>query len=230
MSDIVVFPELQEALSAFPSGSETRELSVPVQRSIGVMLAGGVVTQIIRSLLKRGSLGRRLHAKGTALPAGLLSVFWWVHLIYFLVVAFLSLVMLGWDPDGNRIAVPIAFGVGIATTLVVKWAASPRSGPAARVPAIEFLGDGLLSLSALLLTSVIWQPMYGWFIESRVAIEPGLWQWIGRGVVFLCIIILFFVFYLPARILFLIEDAHRPRTWAQIGLVLAPLTWQVFTH
>lgn len=216
------------------------DIGIP-DRAIGLWLAGGLLMQIMGALLKGPSLRHRLlqrrRTPGKALTL-LIALLWWGHFLFFTLVTVLSLGLLGWPPpETDEITGPYMlwgltiFMMGGITTMAVLWAGKPgeeaRPRPP-RHPSLEYLGDFLLLVSVLILTTILWEPMAMLFTTGAIGFEFGLVQVIMRVIVFLCMLCLFVVFYLPPRLLFLVEDGHYRRTWMQMGIVLVPLTWHVF--
>jgi hypothetical protein len=200
-------------------------------RVIGLWLAGGLLAQILGALFKAPALRHRLFQRRQA-PGKGFTLLWWVHFLFFTFLATFSLGLLGWDfPKTDEITGPYmlwgitVFTIGGITTLAVRWAGKPgeeaRPRPPAR-PGFEYLGDFLLFVSVLILTRVIWDPMAALFTPPEIGVPM-------RVVLLVCGLVLFVFFYLPPRLLFLVEDGHYGRTWAQItGIALAPLLWHVF--
>jgi len=189
----------------------------------GLWLAGAILTQILGALLKAPFQAYRLRAAGTD-PAPLPALLWWVHFLFFTVLAALSLGLLGWDPDPDGKIGPlllwffITFGIGGLTTLAASSGALLR--PLIH-PGLEYLGDFLLLVSVLILTRMIWNPIAELFTPADMGVLAQM-LWL------LCGLMLFVFFYLPPRLLFLVEDGHYGRTWVQIiGIALAPLLWHV---
>ena len=89
-------------------------------------------------------------------------------------------------------------------------------------PAREMAADLLLYASMLAMTYFFWGLMYEDIDNIRgVGLAP-------RGVVFLVAAsLLFVVFYLPQRFLFLVEDYYSCRTWVQVWAAMLPLAYLV---
>lgn len=139
---------------------------------------------------------------------------------------------LGWfdtSGDPGALAVVLMFSVADATTLIAKTAATPSKKGSAQTPGIEIVGTEFLSISAILLGAVFWEPMAEWMMSNSVKLEPLLLNLVGRVVMVGCQVTLFAVFYIPARLLFLVEDAGRLGTWVRFSVVLLPLAWHVLT-
>jgi hypothetical protein len=73
-----------------------------------------------------------------------------------------------------------------------------------------------------IITRFFWET---WYLE----IEPS--RGIGfssRGIVLLVSLsLLFIVFYIPSRYLFLVEDYRYARTWVRMWVAMLPLVWLV---
>ncbi len=86
----------------------------------------------------------------------------------------------------------------------------------------EALADGLLWISVSIITRFFWE---SWYIEIETSRGIGFSQ---RGIVLLVSLsLLFVVFYIPSRYLFLVEDYRYGRTWVRMWVAMLPLAWLV---
>jgi hypothetical protein len=205
-------------------------------RNIGYLMLAAVITQLLGAVLKAGPLQYRRSGKSSRQTEDVLDKFMGVllffHFILFTVTCLMSLALLGVvDLEGAAssgqdiwIAVSLLIGGLLAYTV---WRAGKRTD---RVPtkmikypiAQEALADGLLWISVSIVTRFFWEI---WYLE----IEPV--RGIGfspRAIVLLVSLsLLFVVFYLPSRYLFLVEDYRYGRTWVRMWAAMLPLAWLV---
>ena len=205
-------------------------------RTIGILLGVAVTTQLLGAVLKMGPLHYRLSGTSPRQKADVLDkfmsvlLFW--HFILFTIVSLMSMSLLGIvdfvdrSSSGDDLWVGVSLLIGGLLTYFV-WRAGKRpikaptnviSYPIAR----EALADGLLWISVSIITRFFWET---WYLE----IEPS--RGIGfssRGIVLLVSLsLLFIVFYIPSRYLFLVEDYRYARTWVRMWVAMLPLVWLV---
>ena len=203
--------------------------------AVGLLLLVAVLTQMAGAWLKKEPLGRRLwQAKNRRRPhlaSHFMSLLLWLHFILFSVIVLFALMSLGVyrEPtdglSGNDYWVGVSLVVGGLTTWVVRRAAQPREpGGRQRVgkTGLEYVADGLLWVSVLIVTRLFWDGLIDQLPPPR---GLGL---SGRGLVLLGALNLLFVFfYLPSRYLYLIEDHRSPLTWVQVWLAMVPVVLEV---
>jgi hypothetical protein len=83
---------------------------------------------------------------------------------------------------------------------------------------LEYAGEALLWISVAIITRVFW--------DSLIAlIEPvGGIGFSGQGLILLAaMIVIYSFFYLPARVLFLVEDYRSVWTWVQMLAAMFPV-------
>jgi hypothetical protein len=207
------------------------------EKTAGWLLSLAILFQLLGAIAKSGPLQRRLSQDTPASSMGCsdrmmkILLFW--HFILFMVTAamafgYLGIVDLnntGSDP-GSEYWPAIAMLIAAVTTFAV-WRAGRR--PAQKTqerfaqPGIEYGADVLLSLSVSIMTYFFWDVVILGSVDSARGIGFG-----ARGLVLVfSLSLLFVVFYLPSRYLFLIEDARYASTWARVWLVMLPLAWRV---
>lgn len=205
-------------------------------RTIGLLLVLAVITQLLGALLKTNPLKHRLHAQSTRSAAGILAKFMNVllffHFILFSVICLMSMALLGIvdlvdrSSSGDDIWVVVSLLIAALITYTVWWAGKqPDKALTKNVkyPFIqEALADGLLLVSVSIITRFFWE---SWYLE----IEPSR----GIGVTPLAVVLLvalsllFVVFYLPGRYLFLVEDYRYGRTWPRMWAAMLPIAWLI---
>jgi hypothetical protein len=206
------------------------------ERAIGFLLLAAVGTQIAGAVLKGRPLSQRLASARGGLGAGcagsLLKGLLFVHFLLFSVIALMAFSLTGaYDisgegTGGGDIWVALALAVAALTTGAVWWASRRHTGQAqtrAGWPGQELVADLLLWVSATLTTRYFWQTLVEMLEPSR-----GV-GWSARGLVLVGgMSVLFVVFYLPTRLLFLLEDLRSPLTWVQVWVAMLPVVWLVF--
>jgi hypothetical protein len=86
----------------------------------------------------------------------------------------------------------------------------------------ETLADGLLLISVSIITRFFWE---SWYLELEPSRGIGF---TSRAIVLLVALsLLFVVFYLPSRYLFLVEDYRYGRTWIRMWVAMLPIAWLV---
>lgn len=215
--------------------------------SFAILLAVAAFAQIPGALLKWGPLAARMGIDEPGrwrfrnlarLPAALLLP---AHLILFFVMMVLVINIpeaKSWSTPGAlpRI-VGILFLAGMTLpTLATAWAlVAPAPAPCSwfRHPAGEWIGNGLLIFSMAVLQAFFQENLLsGISVTSPLApdfdVRSG-YDWGRMAGPLLLLFPLFILFYLPPRILFLVEDWNRGRTWVRIlGLNFLLWIFQVF--
>ncbi|MFV1959507.1 MAG: hypothetical protein ACC662_08865, partial [Planctomycetota bacterium] len=192
------------------------------------------LAQALGAILKGGSLVARLRGGDPSSPSiassRFMQVILFFHFILFTVATLMSVMLLTADPVTGQAPAGdgwtfFAIAVGAVTTGLV-WRATrlPEKEPdgAAAGPVTEVLADLLLWVSMMIMTYFFWGLMYADIENVRgIGLSP-------RGVVLLvCSSLLFVVFYLPQRYLFLVEDYRSPWTWLQVWAAMLPLAFLV---
>lgn len=205
-------------------------------QTIGYLLLAAVVAQFIGALIKKKPLGARLTdaAEGGKddAPRKFMNALLFFHFIIFTVFTLMGLSLIGAvDPSqegtfwGDDIWIILSLLVGILTTFVVLRAGVPDKKIEGGNPfywLIEYGADLLLSFSVIIITRFIWDEL---FTDLTNVTGIGL---NGRSIVFLgALSILFVVFYLPSRYLFIVEDYRHPGTWLRLWLPMLPVAWTV---
>ena len=197
-------------------------------RWVGGLLLTAVLTQIMGAWGKRPYLRHRLLPSTSKSIPRLLQLLLLLHFILFTVMSLLGMALLGWYQPDTAVEnwwILLAFCLGgFATGQLFRAAHVPASGNqhSQNDPA-EYAADALLWVSVLITTALMWD---GLFTDLGSAVGIGFTP---RGIVLaLALTMLFVVFYLPARYLFLVEDYRYPATWLRLGLVLLPLLTSIF--
>ena len=201
----------------------------------GLYLLGAVFTQLTGAWLKKRSLPLR-RAENHERPrdgfwGGFFNILLFLHFLLFTLITLFSFTLfgitslagtetffLGWMFGGFLIS-------GLTTYLV--WAAAKPPSAGENTPPgppwLEYAGDALLWLSAMIITRVFWESLLD-LIRPAAGIGFS-----GSGLALLAAMgVLFLFFYLPARYLFLIEDYRSHWTWLQMLAALLPVVGLIF--
>ena len=186
-------------------------------RTVGLLMALAIVAQLFGAILKSSPLKQRLWKKPSRSGKGILDKFMDVllffHFILFSVVCLLAMDLLGIvnlvdrSASGEDLWVVISLVIAAILTFSV-WRAGKRPGeslPETAQHSIlqEALADGLLLISVSI-----------GFSPRAIVLLVGL-------------SLLFVVFYLPSRYLFLVEDYRYLRTWVRMWVAMLPIAWLV---
>lgn len=214
--------------------------SVPIERfgdrRIALLLALGALAQLLGAWLKKRPLQERMQIRQTAVSADnewVIGCLTFIHFIFFLIVVGMALGLSGFvDLDqatGARefawAAISFVAAGIISGTVLLAMLGSPPPNRESQAPAYqEIAADILLWISAVIITRFFWTAL---FLESEppsyMGFSPRAFVYIGATSV------LFMVFYVPTRLLFLIEDYIYPVTWLRLWLVaMLPLLALVF--
>lgn len=202
-------------------------------QTIGWLMGLAVITQLIGAVLKSNPLQHRLSEKSPKSARGILDKFMDVllffHFILFSVICLMAMDLLGLvdlSGSGEDIWVVVSLILAAVLTFTVWRAGKRRDEPPtkmAKYPIVqETLADGLLLISVSIITRFFWE---SWYLELEPSRGIGL---TSRAIVLLVALsLLFVVFYLPSRYLFLVEDYRYGRTWIRMWVAMLPIAWLV---
>lgn len=195
----------------------------------GLWLLCAVGAQWLGAAFKARPLQRRLAGYDGMIGVNAMLL---THFILFLIVNAVAFSLLGWSPEVSQDTLTLNEGIwGLAifvvaggTTLTVGYAADTGGTKAPPgFPGREAVGDVLLFISVVILSVFLWEPL----AELMTATDARGLTLAGRLLFAGAALLLFAVFYVPSRLLFLVEDGASGRTWFQVGLVASPLIWRV---
>jgi magnesium-transporting ATPase (P-type) len=205
-------------------------------RNIGFLLLAAMTTQLLGAVLKSRPLQYRLSGKSPRQTDDLLDKFMGVllffHFILFTIICLMSLGLLGIvdlvdrTSSGDDLWVGVSLLIaGLLTYAVWRAGKRPEKVPTKTIKypiAQEALADGLLWISVGIVTRFFWET---WYLE----IEPsrGIGISLRAIVLLVSLSLLFVVFYMPSRYLFLVEDYRYGRTWVRMWVAMLPLVWLV---
>jgi hypothetical protein len=205
-------------------------------RDIGFLLLAAMITQFLGAVLKSRPLQFRLSGRSPRKTDDLLDKFMGVllffHFILFTIICLMTLSLLGVVDLGDRSSSGDDLWVGVSLLIAglltyTVWRAGkrPEKAPTKMIKypiAQEALADGLLWISVSIVTRFFWET---WYLE----IEPtrGIGISLRAIVLLVSLSLLFVVFYMPSRYLFLVEDYRYGKTWVWMWVAMVPLVWIV---
>jgi hypothetical protein len=205
-------------------------------RTIGILLGAAVITQLLGALLKTNPLKYRRSGAPSRSSADILDKFMdallLFHFILFAVISLMAMDLLGIvelvdrSASGDDLWVFVSLLIAGLVTFTV-WRAGKRpdevSTKAVKYPLVqEALADGLLLISVSIVTRFFWET---WYLELEPSRGIGI---NSRSIVLIVALsLLFNVFYLPSRYLFLVEDYRYGRTWLRMWVAMLPLAWLI---
>ncbi|HSH05660.1 MAG TPA: hypothetical protein VLL52_24300 [Anaerolineae bacterium] len=144
------------------------------------------------------------------------------HFILMAVAMIMGVLLLGWyEPNGAAEGVWVLLGMGVAAVVtgVVSWATLyPVEGKEEAPLWWEGVADIVLGISILVLTNGFWNLFYA---ESVSVMGSGMTA--RNGVLIMLLSLLFVVFYLPGRVMFLVQDYNRAGMWLRVWGAMLPL-------
>jgi hypothetical protein len=203
----------------------------------GGFLVLAVLTQLFGAWIKGKSLSLRLTGGQGPPNHGFFGLFFnallFLHFLLFTMITLFSFTLLGFTQLENSEVFFLGwmlagFLIGGLTTYLVRAAATPtgvsdrlKTGPTW----LEYAGDGLLWVSAMIITRVFWAGLMA-LIQTGADLQIAGW---GQGLLLLGTMgILYLFFYLPARYLFLVEDYRSGWTWVQMLAAMLPVVGLAF--
>ena len=203
-------------------------------RDIGFLLLAAMITQFLGAVLKSRPLQFRLSGRSPRKTDDLLDKFMGVllffHFILFTIICLMTLGLLGVvdladrSSSGDDLWVGVSILIaGLLTYTVWRAGKRPEKAPTKMIKypiAQEALADGLLWISVSIVTRFFWET---WYLE----IEPsrGIGISLRAIVLLVSLSLLFVVFYMPSRYLFLVEDYRYGKTWVWMWVAMLPLVW-----
>jgi hypothetical protein len=161
-----------------------------------------------------------------------MGVLLFFHFILFTIICLMTLSLLGVVDLGDRSSSGDDLWVGVSLLIAglltyTVWRAGkrPEKAPTKMIKypiAQEALADGLLWISVSIVTRFFWET---WYLE----IEPsrGIGISLRAIVLLVSLSLLFVVFYMPSRYLFLVEDYRYGKTWVWMWVAMLPLVWLI---
>jgi hypothetical protein len=188
-----------------------------------IIISAAFAAQIVGAALKRRPLQRRLALSGEAVSDnfGCLLI---LHFALALVTACAIIALSPFKPTGW--VVLVIFFLGIVPTALVWRAMTPYGKPPEpdwrSSPAAELAAD-LCLFAYMLVNLAVWNTVTGGS-AARVA---GVGEFFSRILGFILLSPVILLFYLPPRLLFLVEDWKYRATWVSMTLAVAPVAYRL---
>ncbi len=193
-------------------------------RTLLVVISAASAAQIIGASLKRRPLQARLlarHEGGVAGPFGCLIIF---HFALALVTS-AAIVALLLPETSGVVSVPVFFLSMIPTALV--WRAlTPYKEPPRPdwrdSRGAETAAD-LCLFAYMLVNLAVWNTV----TSGSAARVAGVGEFFERALGFVILSPVILLFYIPPRLLFLVEDYKYPATWISMTAAIAPVAYRI---
>lgn len=187
-----------------------------------VIISAAVVAQVVGAWLKRRPLQRRLALRGESVAGGF-GCLLILHFALMLVTGSGILALSPFEQSGGRIV--LLFFLCLIPTALVWRAMTPYSKPPAPdwrdSPAAELVAD-LCLFAYMVVNLAIWNTV----TSGSAARAAGVGEFFERALGFVIISPVILLFYLPPRLLFLVEDWKYRATWLSMTLAVAPVAYR----
>ena len=193
-------------------------------RTLLVIISAASALQIVGAALKRRPLQARLLARGEGGLGGPLGCFLILHFALTLVTAACIMALLSSESKGGMTVLVIALSM-IPTALVWRALTPYKTPPApdwrnSRVT--ETFADFCL-FAYMLVNLAVWNTVTA---GSNVR-AAGVGDILARALGFVLMSPVLLLFYIPPRLLFLVEDYKYPATWISMTLAVAPVAYRL---
>lgn len=192
---------------------------------LALLLSAVAVLQAVGACLKRRPLQARLAREGKTRPMGcttaILILFNYILSLLILITIVALVPALSDSEPWSAIA---AAGLAVIPTYLVYQALTPvrRAEPHSWLdsPKVEWVAD------LFLLTYVIANTMFFNLVSGFQASPPASFEEVVNHLLSLfAVLVIVLLWYLPPRLLFLIEDFKDSAAWIRIGVVMAPIAF-----
>jgi hypothetical protein len=192
-------------------------------RILLAIISAALIAQIIGALLKRRPLQARQLAQHNEVP-GVFNILLILHFALTLVTAAGILALLPFESAGG-VTVLIAFLSMVPTAFVWRAMTPYKKTPTAdwrNSRAVETVADVFLFANMLVNLAI-------WFTLTAGSNLPvsGVGDLFSRSLGFIILSPVVLLFYLPPRLLFLVEDYKYRATWLSMMLAIAPVAYRV---
>lgn len=193
-------------------------------RTFLIVVSAASAAQIIGAALKRRPLQARLLARGEGGVSGPLGCFIILHFALTLITAACIMALVSSKSSGGLTVLVMILSM-IPTALV--WRAlTPYKKPPEpdwrNSHAVETFAD-LCLFAYMLINLAVWNTVTS---GSNVRAE-GLGDILSRALGFVLMSPVLLLFYIPPRLLFLVEDYKYPATWISMTLAVAPVAYRL---
>jgi NADH:ubiquinone oxidoreductase subunit 6 (subunit J) len=193
-------------------------------RTLLYVVSAACAAQLVGAWLKRRPLQARLAAQGEGGVAPFVGCILVLQLALTLVTACGIMALASVESTGRLTVVVIVLSL-IPTILIVR-ALKPYKNPPEpdwrNSRAVEWIAD-LCLFAYLLVNLAIWNTVTA---GSNVR-ASGVGDLFERGLGFVLVSPVILLFYLPPRLLFLVEDYKYPATWISMTLAVAPVAYRL---
>jgi hypothetical protein len=192
-------------------------------RALLVVISTALAAQMLGALLKRRPLQARLLARhdGDKGPFGCLII---LHFALTLVTSAAIVALLPSEAPG--LFTVLIFFLSMIPTALVWRAITPYKKPPEPdwrdSRAVETLAD-LCLFAYMLVNLAVWNTVTS---GSNVR-AAGVGDALSRALGFVLLSPVILLFYLPPRLLFLVEDYRYPATWVSMALAVAPVAYRL---
>jgi len=191
-------------------------------RQFFYVMAAACAAQLVGAWLKRRPLQRRMALRGESVAGGF-GCLLILHFSLTLVTGCGLLALLPLEPSSGSIV--LLFFLCIIPTALVWRALTPYSEPPAAdwrtSPAAELLAD-LCLFAYMVVNLAVWNTV----TSGSAARVAGVGEFFERALGFVIISPVILLFYLPPRMLFLVEDWKYRATWLSMTLAVAPVAYR----
>lgn len=192
-------------------------------RTLLVVISVASAAQIAGAWLKRRPLQARLRARGENVPSafGCLLI---LHFALTLITSVGIVALLSSKSSGG--ATVLVFFLSMIPTALVWRAMTPYKKPPAPgwrdSPATETVAD-LFLFAYMLVNLALWNTLTG----GANLPASGLGDLASRALGFVLMSPVILLFYIPPRLLFLVEDYRYRATWISMTLAVAPVAYRI---
>jgi hypothetical protein len=192
-------------------------------RQFFYVVAAACAAQLVGAWLKRRPLQRRMALRGESVAGGF-GCLLILHFSLTLVTGCGLVALLPFEPSSGGIV--LLFFLCIIPTALVWRAMTPYSKPPAddwrTSRAAELVAD-LCLFAYMVVNLAIWNTV----TSGSAARVAGVGEFFERALGFVLISPVILLFYLPPRLLFLVEDWKYRATWLSMTLAVAPVAYRL---
>lgn len=192
-------------------------------RTFLIIISAASAAQIAGAVLKRRPLQARLLARGEGVNT-LLGCFLILHFALTLVTAACIMALLSSKSSGGLTVLVMLFSV-IPTVLVWRALTPYKKPPPTdwrNSHAVETVAD-LCLFAYMVVNLAVWNTV----TAGSNARASGVGDLLSRALGFVLMSPVILLFYIPPRLLFLVEDYKYPATWISMTLAVAPVAYRL---
>lgn len=192
-------------------------------RTLLAVISTALALQLVGAWLKRRPLQARLHARGEGVPMafGILLV---LHFALTLVTSAGIVALLLSEASGGTMV--LVFFLSLIPTAFVWRAITPYKKPPEpdwrNSREVEIVAD-LCLFAYMLVNLAVWNTL----TAGANTPAAGLGDLFSRALGFVLMSPVLLLFYLPPRLLFLVEDYKYRATWLSMTLAVAPVAYRI---